>query len=107
LVVPATVFDDYIDEHCFDEHEYDCAEEEQAVPEKIDLTSEIGMRNEGGVGMCFVAGHCREGECGKQRVGCEPPEAVRAFHAKKILSRRLGMFHLRRRTTLRILLCST
>jgi hypothetical protein len=47
--------------------------------------------------MCLVAGDCRDGECGNEGVGCNPPEAVRAFHAKEILfSSFFEASHLRR-----------
>jgi hypothetical protein len=85
LILSAAILEYDVNESRFDENEYDRAQEQQAVPEKIYFTSEIGMRDERGIGMGFVARDSRDDERRDQRVGCNPPEAVRTFHAKEIL----------------------
>jgi hypothetical protein len=85
LILSAAILEYDVDENRFDENEDDRAQEQQAVPEKIYFPSEIGVRDEGGIGMGFIAGDSRDDERRDQRVGCNPPEAVRTIHAKEIL----------------------
>ena len=87
LILSVAISEHDVDESAFDENEDDRAEQQQTIPEKIDLASQIRMRDERGVGMCFVAGDGHDGECGDQCVRCKPPEkwAVRTFHAQEIL----------------------
>src|SRR5204863_3744512 len=45
LILSTSVFEHDVDECALDQNEDDCAEEEQAVPEEIDLAAEIGVRD--------------------------------------------------------------
>ena len=85
LILSAAIPEHDVDESHFDQNEHDRAQQQQAVPEKVYFAPEIGMRYERGIGVRFVAGDSRDGKCRDQRVGCNPPEAVRTFHAKEIL----------------------
>jgi hypothetical protein len=62
LVLPVAIPENDVDQNRFRENENDSAKKEQAVPEEIDLAPEIGMRDECGVGMRFVAGEGRDGD---------------------------------------------
>jgi hypothetical protein len=85
LILSAAVSEHHVDESSLYEDEDNRSEEKEAIPQEIDLAPEIRVGSESGVGMSFVAGDSRDGDCGYQSVGCKPPEAVRTFHAKEIL----------------------
>jgi len=97
LILSPPIFENDVNQRPLDEDEYDRAEEKKTVPQKIDLAAEIGVRDQRGVGMRFVAGYRRDGERGDHGVACKPPEAVGTFHAEgNPVLVVLGVFHLRR-----------
>jgi hypothetical protein len=66
------------------EHEDDRAQKQQTVPQEIDLTTEIGVRNESGIGVAAARGDREKsgsGEC----IGCNPPKAGGIIHARNSL----------------------
>src|SRR6266540_3968291 len=81
------------DQRRLDEDEDDGAEEQKAVPESVDVTTQLRVRAEGRVGMIAGARARSEREENRHRERCEPPQAVSAFH---LIGSRWDFFHVNR-----------